>query len=308
MLLFVTPNPAVDRSCIVPDLTLGEVNRAQSTMVAAGGKGLNAARAARVLGGAARSAGFIGGRNGRWLADLAEQEGLAARWTWVNAETRICSILADPKAGTATVVNEQGPTVTQTDWEALIADVHAASADCSVVGFSGSLPPGSPVDLYSRLVREVAVGKSVWVDSSGVSLKAALDIPGIGLKVNGEEAGAILGRTIDSVDSALRAADELRARGAFSVVLTLGAEGAVVSHADARGWAKPPRLQVLSAVGSGDSFFAGLLLSFAEKLSVADALCRAAAAGAANALSLGGGSFTRTDFDRIRAETLFTAL
>ncbi len=308
MLLFVTPNPAVDRSLMVPNLTLGEVNRAQSSMAAAGGKGLNAARATRVLGGTALCGGFVGGRNGRWLADLATDEGLDARWTWIESETRICSILADPVAGTATVVNEQGPNVTAGDWDALYADVHAAALECAAVGFSGSLPPGSPVEAYARLVRDLSGANTVWVDSSGASLKAALDIPGIGLKVNGEEAGAILGRGVETVPEALAAADDLRGRGLVTVVLTLGAEGAVVSHSQGRGWAKPPSLQVVSAVGSGDSFFAGLLLSFSKGYSVADSLCRAVAAGAANALSLGGGSFSRADFERVLSETQYSAL
>jgi 1-phosphofructokinase family hexose kinase len=308
MLLIICANPAVDRSLTIPNLTVGAVNRTHSSMTAAGGKGFNVARATHTLGGTATCASFVGGRTGRWLADLAEAEGLGARWTWIESETRICSIMVDPVAGTATVVNEQGPQVTAADWAAFAGDVQAAAADCAVAGFSGSLPPGSPVEAYARLVRDLAGTRPVWVDSSGASLKAALEIPSIGLKVNGEEAGAILGRNIESVPEALAAADELRERGLAAAVLTLGAEGAVISHPEARGWAKPPRLNVLSAVGSGDSFFAGLLLALSEGRPVADALCRAAAAGAANALSVGGGSFARADFDRIYSETRFQGL
>jgi fructose-1-phosphate kinase PfkB-like protein len=73
MILCLTPNPAIDRTLVVPNLTLGKVHRASETIVAAGGKGLNVARAIRLLGGESCCMGFAGGHSGHLFADLAQE-------------------------------------------------------------------------------------------------------------------------------------------------------------------------------------------------------------------------------------------
>src|SRR6185295_17597755 len=93
MIICITPNLAIDRTILVPRVVLGSVNRAERSIVAAGGKGLNVARAIHTLGGESLCMGFAGGQAGRLLADLAQNEGLNSSWTWTNFETRTCTIL-----------------------------------------------------------------------------------------------------------------------------------------------------------------------------------------------------------------------
>ena len=68
MILCLTPNPATDRTLLVPNLQPGIVTRPTRTIVAAGGKGFNVARAIHLLGGQAICASMLGGHAGR-LAD-----------------------------------------------------------------------------------------------------------------------------------------------------------------------------------------------------------------------------------------------
>ncbi|MBI5669224.1 MAG: 1-phosphofructokinase family hexose kinase [Chloroflexi bacterium] len=308
MILCVTANPALDRSLVIPGFTTGRIFRPDNLLVAAGGKGINVARALRGLGGEAVCAGFLAGYNGRLLAELAEREGLPGVWTWIEGETRICTILADPD-GDVTVVNENGPVVTAADWERLADDVTRESARAEAVCFSGSLPPGSPPTAFAGLIQALCEsGRAVWVDTSGKALTAALTVPGASIKVNGDEAGEVLGRTIVDASSAADAAGDLQARGQGMVTLTLGAAGAVLARNGQRWHAQPPPLKVVSPVGSGDSFLAGMALAFAQGHAPDEALRRAVAAGTANALTVGGGSFSRVDFERVLAGTTVRAV
>ena len=50
MILTITPNAALDRTLVIPGYGDGGVFRPQRLIVAPGGKGLNVARAARILG------------------------------------------------------------------------------------------------------------------------------------------------------------------------------------------------------------------------------------------------------------------
>jgi tagatose 6-phosphate kinase len=299
-LLCITPNPAIDRTFVVPGLTLNQVHRSTSSLHTAGGKGVNVARAARILGASPTCAGFLGGEDGRRLAHQTKREGLPGAWTWIENETRTCVILVDADLGQATVINEPGPTVTDEDWERLQADVLAAAQPMDCVCISGSTPPGSPVEAYMRLLEHLRdMNKPVWVDISGATLRAALNVKGIHIKINHEEAAAILGYKILDAPSALDAADKLRRMGVSAVVLTMGASGAVLVDETGRWVATPPSLKAVSGVGSGDSFLAGLTVAFMQGFSSADALAWGVAAGTANALSAGGGQFTLEEFQRV---------
>jgi 1-phosphofructokinase family hexose kinase len=310
MVLCVTFNPAIDRTMAVPDFASGGVFRPLQTVVAAGGKGVSVARAIRVLGGEPVCAGFLGGFSGAFLERSLRDEGIEARWTWLaEGETRTCIILADPDRGFTTVVNEPGPMVSAADWARLRDDVLHAASGTDYVSLSGSLPPGSPLEAFTALAGDlVAAGKQVWIDTSGAPLSAICRIPGVAVKVNDEEAAVLIGQPVNNIEDAVAAARSVCAVTGRSMLITMGGRGAVFT--DGReGWhAVPPAVTIKSGVGSGDSFLAGLLAALSRGESQAAALAYATAAGTANALSIGGGSFTRAEFESILGETRVTPL
>lgn len=302
MIVCITPNPAIDRTVLLPSLTVGNVHRAEKVIVAAGGKGLNVARAIRTLGGESLCMGFTGGHAGRLLADLAQNEGLNSSWTWVDSETRTCTILISPN-GDATVVNEPGLPVSKSDWERLGGDILRCIPSGNLVCISGSLPPQSSAEEMQGLLSMLAdSGKQVWVDTSGAALNAALNCPGVCIKVNGNEIGASLGLEVNDVTSAKRALTILRERGVRACVITLGSAGALLATAEGRWHAQGPRVRVVSTVGSGDSFLGGLVNALDGGSDWPAVLRDAVAAGTANTLSAGGGQFTLQEFNSIREQ------
>jgi 1-phosphofructokinase family hexose kinase len=280
-------------------LVLGSVHRAEQIVVAAGGKGLNVARAIRTLGGESLCMGFAGGHAGRLLADLAQDVGLNFSWTWTNSETRTCIILVSQN-GDATVINEAGIPVSQSDWKRLQRDVRKHISSVGLVCICGSLPPNSSADDLRGLLRMlVDPGRQVWVDTSGTALDAVLAYPGICIKVNVHEIGESLGFEVKDVASAKRALMMLSERGMTACVITLGAAGALLATNKGRWHAQAPRVRVVSMVGSGDSFLGGLLSALDGGKDWPDALHDAVAAGTANVSSAGGGQFSLQEFKEI---------
>ncbi|MEZ4667323.1 MAG: hexose kinase [Anaerolineae bacterium] len=309
MILCVGSNPALDHTLVVPNFSAGVVSRSRSSLFAAGGKGLNVARAVQILGEHAWSIGFLAGHTGRYIEELASAEGLEGTWTWVDGETRTCVIIADTEAGEATVINENGPRVQESSWIKLNAAILQEAERVTDVCFSGSLPLGAPLELFVQTIISVRdTGKRVWVDTSGAPLSAALSIPGIIIKINGDEAGAILNSTVNTAESALDAALKFRQRGLAGVVITLGKSGAVMSNDKGSWWSYPPTIKVLDAVGSGDSFLAGIVTACAAGYTMDIALRHAVAAGAANATTVGGGDFPKEVFEKILLQTKIQAL
>jgi 1-phosphofructokinase len=124
---------------------------------------------------------------------------------------------------------------------------------------SGSLPPGAPDDFYARIVRDLHDSPArVVVDSSGPALVAALaDGPDL-IKPNQEELAEAAGRDVRTLRDAVDAAEELRRRGAAVVLVSLGANGALLVDGNGVLHGEAPAVP-RSTVGAGDAFLAGFL-------------------------------------------------
>ncbi|MCW3051978.1 MAG: 1-phosphofructokinase [Chthonomonadales bacterium] len=299
MILTVTPNAAVDKTYHVEGFRLDVVNRPTQTFTVAGGKGINVARVYQTLGGRALATGFLGGNQGRIVADALHVEGIPAEMVRVQGETRLCIAAIDSTTGTQTEINESGPEVSEEEIRKLFDRVTRllSQETFSFVVLSGSLPPGAPPTLYAELIDLARTHKTpVALDTSGEPLREGLKARPWMVKPNQPELEAVLGRSLSGRHEALQAAQELLQSGIEVVVLTLGAAGALLVNAAGAWFATPPPIEFASAVASGDSFLAAFLWQWAAGSPSADpasALRLATGAGAANAAVIGAGFCTR---------------
>lgn len=107
------------------------------------------------------------------------------------------------------------------------------------------------------------------------------------LSPNQAETEALVGYAITSDEAALAAARDLLAQGPQSVVLKLGARGALLVTADQAEFISPPRIQVVDSAGAGDAFTAGLVMAVLRGESLTAAVRFANACGAVAASRLG---------------------
>lgn len=307
-ILCVTPNVAIDRTLSVSGFAAGGVWRAHVARAAAGGKGLNVARALSGLGQPMCCAGLLGGAAGRQVAALADAEGLPARWTWIEGETRT-SVIVVGDGGETTVINEPGPILSEREWERFVADVADAASEAAAVCISGSLPPGSPSGGLARLIAAAgAGGRPVWLDTSGAALAEAVAGAPSGIKINAEEAVVLLGRPVRDPAEALAAARDIRRRRPDRVAITMGAEGAVLASGGGDWYASAPRIDAVNPVGSGDCFLAGLVAGLTDGRGEAEALRLATACGAANAMTSRAGAIEPADLARLLERTRVRAV
>jgi len=293
-LLFVAANPSIDRLYELDRLAIGEIHRPSAVVAVAGGKGLNAARAAAVLGGRVTAVGIVGGAAGDWIAAELARLAIDARLARSAVETRTCVSVLDRSSGALTEIYERGTALEPEDWAALEEIIRAelAVGDVVAIALSGSLPGGAPTDGFGRIARLAAAGAhpvAVLADTYGPALAGVLAEGPALVKVNAIEAGEATGVDVVDPSSAVAAADLLRQSGAATVVVTLGREGAVVSTAAGRIHLVPPDLRGAYAVGSGDAFLGGLAVALAGGESVVDAARLGLAAGIANAQLPGAG-------------------
>ena len=304
MILTVTPNVAVDRTASVDSLGFDRVLRPEELVVLPGGKGINVARAAHTLGAEVTTTGIVGDSIGDWFIAALEDEGLAPRFVTDQHEPRTTYVVVDRHAKTL-LLYEQGAAASveaQVALVGLLTDELIPGSDQIVI--SGSLPPGwEPASLTGIVDACHRQRRPCLVDTSGAALRTVLDAHPDVVKVSATEAREA---GFDGTGPAELAACLVRA-GATVGAVTDGAAGAAATDGRRCYEARPPMVDALCPVGSGDAFAAGLVVSLAAGDGLDEALRTATAAGAANTLRLGAGRLHRSDHERLLAEVRVTA-
>jgi 1-phosphofructokinase family hexose kinase len=292
----VTLNAALDRTLHVGRLELGRVHVVSSEHVQAGGKGVNVARVLRALGVAVKAIVVVGGPSGREIVDDLERSSLPNVPIEAPGESRTCLEIVERGSARATQLHGQGVEGSRQVVDRVVEAVEALPESVSWLAISGSLPPGMPVDAVRR-VADAARGRRfrVAVDTRGPALGEAWSVRPELVRVNRDELAEVLGADEETLP--------------VPPYPELGAPGlGVVSHGrapfmawleDGTRWSvTPPRVDVVNAIGCGDSMLAGLLASLIEEVPAEAALRSATALAAAEATSLVAG---RTDIALARS-------
>jgi 1-phosphofructokinase len=225
--------------------------------------------------------------------------------------------------GTTTKLNEPGAALDAAALDALSRSVVAHAANASWVVLSGSLPPGVPDRWYADIVAELASAPcQVAVDTSERPLEAlaagfSIAAPDV-IKPNAEELAGLVGASGEALEHAaaqgdpapvVAAANQLIARGANAVLVTLGASGAVLVDRTGSWLATPPPITPRSTVGAGDSSLAGYVRAAVDGAEPARRLQMAVAYGSA-AASLPGSALpspTQIDLNAVRVYAITPA-
>lgn len=286
-ILCVSANPGMDRRLHMKSVVVGAINRAISAEGFAGGKAAHVAMAAHALSASAVWIAFLGGAIGQECAAQMESLGIRVVPIPTAAPTRVnLEIIAD--SGEITEILEPGgrpaPAEEREFLQQCTREIVSAGRNGLLV-ISGRLPAGVPPTLYASLIKTArAAGIETFADSSGEALRVSVEAKPRFVKVNRQEAEELLGRTIGDVSEVVAAARDIIHRGAASAAITLGGEGLVwIESANGPVWkAQSPKLQVISAVGSGDATLAGFARAATQRITGESAIRLAAACGAAN--------------------------
>lgn len=297
MIVCATSSPSIDKLFIVSRLHVGQIHRPVKFTRVPGGKALNAARAARALGGSSRVVAIAAGSAGRWIADTLEREGVESTLIWSRGESRSALSVSDASTGTLTEFYEDSPAVTDDVWERFERAVVAALGPTDWLSLSGSLAAGAPIEGYARLVRSARERHAlVAVDARGPALAAAVAEGPDLVKVNTAEAGELLGTAAsggrETLSWGLHAARDIRrAAGGdgHAVAVTCGVDGMALVDGRGVGWLGKLRSHGPFPVGSGDAALAAMLTALSAGQDYPEALALALGAAAANAFVPGAG-------------------
>jgi 6-phosphofructokinase 2 len=178
-----------------------------------------------------------------------------------------------------------GPVISPSEADAILHRLERTIGNYTgYVVASGSLPPGTPLDFYARLaVLCRRAGGKLILDTHGEALKAATVERPYLIRLNHFEAQELAGGDADRA-AHLVARELIEDDYAQIAIVTLGDRGAILSTPEGQVEIRPPRVEMRSGVGAGDSFVGALTFALASGRTVRDAT-RYGVAAAASAVT-----------------------
>jgi 1-phosphofructokinase family hexose kinase len=306
VIVTVTANAALDRTLTVPVFQIGFRHRASDVLTVAGGKGINVARALKRLERPVVATGLTGGRTGTRIVEELTAEAILNDFVRIAGESRTSTAVVDPTAGTYTEINEWGPEVTAAELDMLVEKLHYLSRGADFVVLAGSLPRKVPTTFYADLVRDLTRRDvRVVVDSEGEPMRFAVEAGPFLVSPNQREAEQLVGQELEDDDDFLMALDAIADMGARNVLVTLenGCFARLTfGRRTHRMRAFAPRVEPISAVGSGDVLLAQFLAAIVDGRPTEDAVRLGVAAGAASVREVGAGRFDPHEAARLAEE------
>lgn len=241
MFLIVNLNPAIDRIYTIPNFRLDHIHRTGNVLAQAGGKGINVARAALVLGAKPLVTGFLSniqnnGYAGGFVRYDLEKVGICQSWVPILGDTRSCLVIADPQLHLQTVINEQGPTIRSEEIEEMLQHFCSLLSSHFLVVITGSIPAKMTPDIYGQLVSLAHnADRFVILDAKGKELLSGIQARSDIVKVNLEEITEYsehkdcICNAVNQGDFAplLHHAASILSNGVQHLIVSLGSRGAI---------------------------------------------------------------------------------
>lgn len=298
MILTVCLSPCTDVTIDLDSLNVGKVNIVKSKTLSFTGKALNVAIGVARLGGDAYTTGFMYNENGVMFEEALDREGVPFTFVWNRGRVRENYKIID-KRSMLTEINDIGEQVSNEKLAELLQMVQSLSARSSVTVISGSLPRGVDAQYYERLFNCVDKKSIRILDAEGerlfAGLRAGVDL----VKPNLEEMQDSLGRVFTSKEDMLKGCYELLDRGAKTVLLSLGKDGAIITDGTKNYYCCSINVAVNSTVGAGDSLISAAAMVMEQGGDLPDILRAGVAAGTAKVTTFGTISFTKEKYDEI---------
>jgi 1-phosphofructokinase family hexose kinase len=305
VIVTVTLNAAFDRTITVPNFQRGQRHRASAGLPQAGGKGINVARALKLLGVPVVATGLAGGQAGLQIVERLTAEAILNDFVRIEGESRTSTAVVDPASNTYTEINEWGPAVRPEELEMLREKIAYLSQGAELVVLAGSLPREVPETFYADLIHELSHRHVPAVlDCDSEPLRHGIHAEPFLVTPNQSEAESLVGQEFHDDEDFQLGLEEIAELGARNVIITSesGCFALLRAGRESRQYrAIAPRVEPVSRVGAGDALLAGFLAARGAGRADEEALRQAVGAGAAATLELGAGQFDPRQAHRLQA-------
>lgn len=264
----------------------GETLMGHEFLTTPGGKGANQAVAIAKLGIPTAMVGRVGGDSfGQELLASLRSYGIQTEGITVDAQTHSgVAVITVADSGENQILGVFGANSQVESTELQTLQAHLPKADLLMLQLEVALPA---VRAAAQAAHQVGV--PVLLDPAPVPKESIADLyPLVDILLPNEvEASQLTGIAVTSPESAEQAAQILHDRGAKTVVIKLGAQGAFCLTADDRWFVPAFEVAAIDSVAAGDAFAGGMAAALVAGHSLRTALVWGSAAGALATTQIG---------------------
>ncbi|MBR9875705.1 MAG: 1-phosphofructokinase [Vibrionaceae bacterium] len=304
----ITLNPALDLTGSVEALKVGSVSLVKQSNLHAAGKGVNVAKVLSDLGADVTVTGFLGKDNPELFHQLFKEIDVKDEFIEVEGSTRINVKLVESN-GEVSDINFPGVQVSSQDISRFEETLFRLADTHDYFVLAGSLPGGVTPELCAAWIEKLhQLGKKVLFDSSKAALSAGIDAHPWLIKPNDEELSDFVGQHLETPEQCQQAAQSLADKGIENIVVSMGANGVMWLNQEEWLRAQPPRMNVVSTVGAGDTLVAGLCWGHMQVMPKNELLRFATALSALAVSQVGVGLTSQEELENIKLQTQVSEL
>ena len=302
-ILTITFNPAIDKSTSVDNLISEKKLKCTNPKFEPGGGGINVARAIKRLGGESTALYLAGGYTGNYFTELLVKENIQTIAVSCKNHTRENLIVFDEKSKLQYRFGMPGPVINESEWKDVLNTIEKIN-DIEFIVASGSISEGVPIDIFGRISRIAKLKKiKLIVDSSGDALKESVDEGLYMLKPNINELSFLNGAGELRSEDVEDVARSIISKGKCKfMVISMGAEGAMLITEESTFKITPPKVNSISTVGAGDSMVAGIVQSLSLGRSITESVKYGVSCGTAATMNPGTELCHMNDVEKIYSQ------
>ncbi len=260
----ITLSPAIDRVANVKSLNVGDKNKIISYTERCGGKGINIADVINQFGFHAIASGLVGEKSAAMFKQSLLERNISYSFCTVTGKTRLNIKIIDEN-NVETRVNFPSFACSEADIN-LVLQLVLSHHDVPIVTIGGSLPESLSDDTYHDMIVKLNdAGKKVAVDASKQALLKAIEAKPWLIKPNNIELEEIAGKKLHNIKDYVKIAKEIVNQGVEHVVVSLGEKGGVFVGSDYAVLSTPPKMNVVSNIGAGDTLIATWIVGWLRK-------------------------------------------
>lgn len=298
----VTINPSLDKSTHFTGLIPEQKIRCEKPRYDAGGGGINVSKAISKLGGSSTCVFTSGGSTGDKLTELIQNEGIESKTIETKNWTRENFIAFENTTKQQYRFGFPGNAISEDEKVNVLKTISELQSDYLVI--SGSLNEGLPTNFYQQIaVMAKESGTKVIVDTSGEALQKVLETGVYLIKPNIGELAKLIGVARLELPEVEKAAKELITKGSAEiVVVSLGADGAILVSKEETHLVKAPKVEKKSTVGAGDSMVGGMVWALSQNKTLKEVIQLGVCCGTAATMNEGTQLFKVEDVMRLFEE------
>jgi len=298
----LTINPSLDKSTHFTGLVPEKKIRCEKPRYDAGGGGINVSKAISKLGGNSLCVFTSGGSPGELLEELVANQEIESHIIKTKNWTRENFIAFENTSKAQYRFGFPGNELSEEEKQIILSTISECNTSYLVI--SGSLNEGIETNFYQKIIKIVnKTNTKVIVDTSGEALSKVVETGVYLIKPNIGELAKLIGVERLELPEVEQAAQNLIAKGSAEiVVVSLGADGAILVTKNETHFVKAPKVEKKSTVGAGDSMVGGIVYALSQNKTLKEVIQLGVCCGTAATMNEGTQLFRKEDVEKLLKE------